>query len=285
MRLYNNNSRLYVGVLLLYYDKYAQSALMQFVELMDMTSPRSEIFIVINNESIQDHVVNLLNSVNLDRKHPVKWMMGDNTIREFTGWQEALNRLDISTHNAIVFANDTFVHHRSFGWWHKKAYSRQIRLIGASHIPEACGKMVDAGKPLSLDQVEIIRWISTSIFAMNRLAIEKLNKRIHPEQQALSEWVPGIANEELFFSNRLDNPMKQHMSRWLFQSGDKDTSWYGATQLTLENASNMKEKAMCILSEKWLAMRMNMSGVQMSDPIVKYPHRLVYAVLRRIIKL
>jgi hypothetical protein len=285
MRIIQDESDQFIGVLLLYYDKYAEKALQEFVELMDLVSDRNKIIVVINNPLIKEQVIMLLKLINVERQNPVKFVIGDNSIREFSGWQSALDLYVNSIYSAIVFANDTFVHHRTFNWWSKKSYSRCIQRLGLESKPNACGSLTSSDKLLTLEHVEINRWISTSIFAINRSAIEKLENRIHPEYQQLLDWIPGVAREESFFSPQLDKPMKEHLVRWLFQANGINLSWYGAASLTKYNAESMKAKAMCILSEKWLAMRMIMTGVKMSDPVANYPNRFFYAILRRIFKL
>ena len=211
-------------------------------------------------------------------------MDGDNSIREFSGWQKALNNYIHKPYNAIVFANDTFVHHRSFNWWVKKSYSRSVKRIGLESNPSACGSLMGSVKPLSLLDIEIVKWISTSIFAINMSAIEKLESHIHPHYHDLMAWVPGIADQEAFFSDHLDKQMKNHLINWLFKTDNKNQSWYNAASLNNNNAKSMKEKAMCILSEKWLATRMISTGVKMHDPVWNYPCSFFYAQIRRIIK-
>jgi hypothetical protein len=284
MQLSKSESNPYIGILLLYYEKYSDKALREFVDLMDLISDRSEIVVVINNLMIEKTVITLVKSLNVNRKIPLYLISGDNSIREFSGWQKALNLYRGSTFKSIVFANDTFVHHRNFNWWCKKSYSRYIQRIGLKSKPIACGSLMGSHKPLSLGHVEITRWISTSIFAMNMSAIKKLEKRIHPDHQDLLDWVPGLADEEAFFSDQLDKLMKEHLIRWLFKVDDNNSSWYGAASLTNNNAMSMKEKALCILSEKWLAMRMIMTGVEMSDPLGNYPNRFIYMLIRLFIK-
>lgn len=285
MQISKSESHLFIGILLIYYEKYLDKALREFVELMDLVSDRTEILVVVNNLKIKKSVITQVCSLNVNRKNQLKIISGDNSIREFSGWQKALNIYSLTSYKAIVFANDTFVHHRNFNWWVKKSYSRSVKKIGLQSDPRACGSLMGSVNPISLLDVEIVRWISTSIFAMNMSAIDRLEKQIHPDYQDLQAWVPGTANQETFFSDQLDKKMKDHLIRWLFESDNKNQSWYGAAVLTKNNAMSMKEKALCILSEKWLATRMITNGVKMSDPVCNYLYRFFYSQLRRFFKL
>lgn len=284
MHFFQDEKKLFVGVLLIYYEKYAYKALVEFIGLMDMISDGNEIVVVVNNLSIEKKIVNIVDTINLDRKMPLNVILGDNSVREFSGWQVALDLYNDSVYKAVVFANDTFVHHRVFNWWSKRSYSRCIQDIGFLSYPIACGNMMGAPRKISLGGAEICKWISTSIFALNYFAIEKLGKRIHPDLQELHALVPGSANEQTFFSSLLDKSMREHLIGWLFRP-DNNSSWYGSSILTNSNSLAMKEKSMCILSEKWLASKMILHGVQMRDPIENYPNKIIGKILRRIFKL
>src|SRR4029453_13034628 len=106
------------------------------------------------------------------------------------------------------------------------------------------------------------RWMTTSIFAVNRAALQALNGRVsHPE---VNDLIRTSARREEFFSQALDEALEAHLAGWLFGVPGQG-AWYGAAPLTAENAPGLASKARSILQEKYLSARLDQAGAWFFD--------------------
>jgi hypothetical protein len=191
----------------------------------------------------------------------IKSLQHDNTGLEFGAYQVGLDCIRDADPEWVVFANDTFAVHNCF-------YSvYQNHLVSALATPAddalcAAGEVVSLGKSYNIGGVRSNRWLTTSIFAINRAALRALNHRVyHPE---INELIRASPDPDVFFSEGLDSTLAAHLGGWLFGVPGQG-AWYGAGPLTQESAPRLARKARSILQEKYLAALLDDAGTWFLD--------------------
>jgi hypothetical protein len=206
-------------------------------------------------------LVGLAASTAAIRCGPVRCLEHDNTGLEFGAYQAGLDCVLDAEPDWVVFANDTFAVHNCFYGVYRK------RLLAALSIPADAGLQV-AGEVVSMPRSYTIggarshRWLTTSIFALNRSALRALHGRIYyPEVDALIRTSP---ERDLFFSDALDDVLVQHLAGWLFGVPGQGR-WYAAGPLTEASAPRLACKARSILQEKHLSALLDHAGAWFID--------------------
>ena len=191
----------------------------------------------------------------------IRCLQHDNTGLEFGAYQAGLDSLRDADPEWVVFANDTFAVHNCF-------YSvYQNHLVSALATPAddglcVAGEIVSLAKSYDIGGVRSNRWLTTSIFAINRPALRALNGRVyHPE---INELIRTSSNPKVFFSEALDSTLAAHLAGWLFGVPGQG-AWYGAAPLTDESAPRLARKARSILQEKYLAALLDKAGAWFFD--------------------
>jgi len=191
----------------------------------------------------------------------IKCLQHDNTGLEFGAYQAGLDCLRDSDPEWVVFANDTFAVHNCF-------YSvYQNRLMSALSMPAddklyVAGEVVSMARSYNIGGVRSNRWLTTSIFAINRPALRALNRRVyHPE---MNDLIRPSSDYRQFFSEALDDALVAHLTGWLFGVPGQG-AWYGAAPLTAESAPRLARKARSILQEKHLSALLDEAGAWFFD--------------------
>ncbi|HSC64492.1 MAG TPA: hypothetical protein VLD35_12705 [Caldimonas sp.] len=191
----------------------------------------------------------------------IRCLQHDNTGLEFGAYQVGLDSVREADPEWVVFANDTFAVHNCF-------YSvYQNRLVSALASPAddalcAAGEVVSLAKSYNIGRVRSNRWLTTSIFAINRAALRALHHRVYyPE---INELIRSSSDPGLFFSEDLDGTLAAHLAGWLFGVPGQG-AWYGAAPLTEESAPRLARKARSILQEKYLAALLDDAGTWFLD--------------------
>lgn len=249
------------GVLVVYSESYLKSAVSEFNQLLKDISEDSYLVVVSNNQDI--------NCLNQDGIHFMRWT---NYLGEFGAWQAGVDYL---TNNfckeklsgSIVFANDTFCHHRKFGSIERFFFCQAIKKTFVNK-PLVAGDINFSKYTYKLESVDLNFWISTYLFAINIPALVSLNWRITPSEKNIDEYVPFEFNGTSIFGERLDNNLREHIKNWLFGK-DKANSWYKAGDLTLENAKMYSSKARSIVCEKVLSASLLKNNVEFTPVFSK----------------
>lgn len=215
---------------------------------------KNGIFIVVNNNP------NLVVPVSDD----VVLLSGDNILHEFGAWQLGLdylnglaNRVNLS---CVIFGNDTFCHHRQMGAVEKFSFSRSFTMAKREVRPFASGEVTSYGGSFVLDGVSANGWICTYLFSINRAALDLLNWRIHEAYTEVKKWVPGGNDEASFFRSTMDESLKSHLTGWLFGRPGLPR-WYRSEPLQESNEKFFCDKALTIMCEKLLTVRLMRSDV------------------------
>ena len=191
----------------------------------------------------------------------VQCLAHDNTGLEFGAYQAGLDRIRERELDWVVFANDTFAVHSCF----YRVYQR--RLLAALSIPagpelQVAGEVVSMPRSFTIGGARTNRWMTTSIFALNRSAVRALHGRVYyPE---VDDLIRTSADPDTFFSPALDGVLAEHLAAWLFGAPGPGT-WYGAAPLNDRTAPKLAPKARSILQEKQLSAHLDQAGAWFFD--------------------
>lgn len=232
-----------LGILVVYYDKYFESAIQSFTQFIRKNSRRSQIIVVDNAADNRRH--RLPPGVDL-------YVEGDNRLREFSGWNAGLRAASRSGHSLVdslvVCANDTFCHHNRFGPITANAFSNAMSRSLVAQTPSTLwGERYGLGLSFSVDGLQGHHWVSTHLFGLP-IAYWHQNTQLVPER--LIAFEPG-SFEHLFDHWQASSNLREHVLRWLGQAGDVTTRWYGAA--SVRDSQSLLIKTACILAEKYVA--------------------------------
>ncbi|MEP7058825.1 MAG: hypothetical protein ABI809_13750 [Caldimonas sp.] len=186
----------------------------------------------------------------------------DNTGFEFGAYQAGLRRCADADLDWVVFANDTFSVHHNFSTVYRRHLVSVLKQAPNETAPQAAGQVESMPRSYAIEGKRAHRWLTTSIFALNRPALDLLGHKLHfPEVDAL---IRTSGNLEEFFSPRLDRAMAEHIEAWLFGTCPR-LAWYGAEPLTAINAARFANKARTILQEKYIAAVLEEAGAWFFD--------------------
>ena len=173
----------------------------------------------------------------------------DNSGTEFGAYQVGVDRLLAKCDPEwILIANDTFATHSNFATGYRDKLVAE--LAHTRGTPTIIGRVESLPQTYELAGVRTHRWVTTSIFAINRSALELLNGRVYrPAMEAL---VHDTSELDAFFSSAVDPVLREHLEVWLFRTRP-GWHWYAAEPLAAANVGKMAQKARSILQEKALA--------------------------------
>lgn len=223
-----------VFVLLVYSEKYYLKA---FEEIKKLSSnfKNSQIIIVNNNKDW-----NLDNSV-----------IGNNESFEFSGWDTAISYMKEILNNKpkyVVFANDTFCHHRSWGLWQKIKFTLAFKSMYMSNKTGICGEKNSIGSQFKLLDQEIDGWISTYLFMVSSDIVFNEKFKFSQAKKNMDRIVLNIDNNSgIKLCEHIDRKFERHINNWLFPTNNK--GWYKANNV---NIDFKLKKLECILNEKLL---------------------------------
>lgn len=98
-----------IGILVCFYPKKNCKAIEEFSDILLKTSTNAKLILIHNASSpLPPHISQKIDDVTF----------GSNSDWEFSGWDEGVeyikNNLSIDDNDKLIFANDTFCHHRAF---------------------------------------------------------------------------------------------------------------------------------------------------------------------------
>jgi hypothetical protein len=241
-----------IGLLVLYYKKYAQKAIYEFEKLIYSISNEVKIIIIINSDIL------------LDDKY--EFIKGSNKCAEFSAWQEGLDYVKNkygNNVNGVIFANDTFCYHREYKNIHSLVFKKIIKKTILEKIkPVISGEYCAYKKGIFVEGIEIKGWISTYLYAVNKVFLEKIMWCIVVDDNKLNKLFPGNERYDKFFGSDIDNSYKDLMMEWLFK-GKK--AWYKSEELDINNVNKFTLKAKCIYMEMVLSKKIDEYDVKINN--------------------
>uniref|UniRef100_UPI00124FF819 hypothetical protein n=1 Tax=Acinetobacter ursingii TaxID=108980 RepID=UPI00124FF819 len=143
-----------VFILLVYTEEYFPKAWREINFLAKNISHDYKIIVVNNNHNFT-----------LDSA-----IIGNNDHYEFSGWDSGVELIkekykDNLEH--VVFANDTFCHHRKWNFYHKMKFITGFKKFINQNSFGICGEKNYFGKDFFLNDTKLQGWISTYLFIVN----------------------------------------------------------------------------------------------------------------------
>ncbi|HIF9248507.1 TPA: hypothetical protein ACX6Q2_003411 [Photobacterium damselae] len=220
-----------------YYPEYFKKSLDKLISLNRENI--SDLNIVVVNNNASNNLIGENKTYDL--------LVGDNSYWEFSGWEQGLDFLnkkyDLKDEDIIIFANDTFCQHRSFGVIDKYIFEKGFnRLYEEKNI--AIGDVDSFGKSFEICSHTQKEWISTYLFGMHYGTV----KKILPLSSLKS------LEDEIFFLNGeikgidISISLRKHLENWLLPNDN--TGWYKARK---SDDNILKRKLLAILHEKKLS--------------------------------
>ena len=263
------------GILLTYYEPYVDHALARFKALLQSLPGRHDVLVVHNGPG----------GAALSQRVGLQVIDGDNSLREFSGWDVGLEHCRrnglLEQSDAVVFANDTFCHHNKFGPVTQFAFRQALRrLLRAPAAPVLTGEVHALGKPYQIDGLICDRWVATYLFGISSGLLQRLG-RLTPETSIADFYrpKPGHCSDDdlLEFSDLVSPNLALHVERWLM--GDGITRWQGSSSIDgARTLATVQGKANSVLCEKHLTSRAIALGGTLtnvfSSPVMRQARRL-----------
>jgi hypothetical protein len=196
------------------------------------------------------------------------FLAGDNTNREFSGWDRGLHWLrsnrEVSPNDVIILTNDTF--HRSYGTDYLELF-RPREVARALRSNALVGYMDAYPEPVTLFGHRLRSWVRSSFLISTARTIFG----IAPLQiGSIDDLVFSRAPREFF---RLDAPIseryREYIQTWLFgdqpTTGDFREAWHSQAPLAESNLDSMRAKAKCIFAEHLLSAKARALPVKLVD--------------------
>lgn len=230
------------GILLTYYERYVDYAILQFDAFLH-TLPGTCSMIVVHNGPTP-----------IKNNRPgLKIFTGDNSVREFSGWEVGLAHCRhsglLEKSDLVVFANDTFCHHNKFGSVTRFAFRQALcQLLRLPSAPVVAGVIHSFGKSFCIDGLELDRWVATYLFGLSRGMLHQLH-RLMPLTQMADFYCHDV--DTLNFSDRVSPNLASHVKHWLQGSGR--TRMKGTDAIGTLTLAQLQGKSNSILCEKYLS--------------------------------
>jgi hypothetical protein len=246
-------------VLLEFGQKHEQAALELLVPTLQRLFPSA-----IRRGAVVDNTLTRSSDVAID--HELDRVSGDNTLREFSGWDRGIawleQRYAPAMESIFVLANDTVVR------FDKHDRVRDIpadRVAAASH-GALVGWIDEYPRAVELFGLPLRQWVDTSLLVAERRTLATLRplsrpvadevvfdhdwRRIFREPSPLSENYRAYLRT-YFFGERID--------------GEFEHAWYSQAPLTEDHFEAFKVKLRCIFCEHLLSARARAQGIPLID--------------------
>lgn len=202
---------------------------------------------------------------------------GDNSNREFTGWDKGIAALQTLSGEPDVwlFTNDTLARHH--GWSEQRAarFGAEIARLGGYRAPWMLGEINDFPQPMQTPLGPYIECVATYCFAINRLLMQRLG-RLSPDNLLLDSLVyDAFEPEHRVFRDHVDPVFVEFISAWMIKDeNDPDRQkrhkwaheWQNVSALDAQSFDNLRMKARCYMSEAMLSVRALQLGADIRSP-------------------
>lgn len=182
---------------------------------------------------------------------------GDNSGREFSGWQKGLTYLHsrLDDYDAILFGNDAFL---AYGWSLLEFADRMNLNHWRRKYPSAIGQIDTKGIYLEAFGHDVSRWICTNCFFLSRPMIENIGSVVsltdNDMDTIISPQFPGHPKQKDYAAYfRKDCPLndnyKQMAVTWL--TGE----WHGKFEIQEATWDLFRTKLRSLINESLLTAR------------------------------
>ncbi len=246
-------------VLLEFGRQHEQRAIELLIPTLQRVFPDAILRGAIVDNALADHA-------ELAIDHRLHRVSGDNTMREFSGWDRGIawveRRYTPAPDAIFVLANDTVVRAEKF----ERVRDIPVDRVEAAWRGALVGYVEAYPRPVELFGLSLRQWVDTSLVIAAR-----------PTLAALRPFARPFADEELFADDwrrlfREPSPLSEnyraYLKTWLFGEridGEFRHSWHAQEPLTESNVDASKAKLRSLLCEHLLSARARARGIPLVD--------------------
>ena len=182
---------------------------------------------------------------------------GDNSIREFSGWQKGLDFLNSSNFNydIILFVNDSFLCYD--GSFLKKA--NILTVIKALINNSVIGQIDYHNEKVELLGYDTTEWIRTNCFFVPKKIIKDINNVYTVDNEKLNEFIDEDYCGRYFKEDApLSNNLKEIIVKWLTQE------WHSKFKIE-DNWQLFRNKTGAMFNESLLSARIKEKGYKIQN--------------------
>ncbi|KQN63728.1 hypothetical protein ASF13_19330 [Erwinia sp. Leaf53] len=230
------------GIILVYYDKYRDSAIEKFDCLLKSINEDYKI-IIVNNAINYDKSNYLINEIE-----------GKNVHWEFSGWDEGIKSLGgLKDDDVIILANDTFCHHNKWDYFTKLFFSRGFRSVYNKNLKTPgvflSGTTDTFWQTFSILDKKSSLWASTYLFLITSKLLKEMGGKVSIEEDDLDRLVKPDGDKAVLFGGEISENLQRHISKWMFPK-DETEGWYNSNKI---DPARRVRKIKTILNEKYIS--------------------------------
>lgn len=246
-----------IGILLVYYDHFASTAIRRFTKLVQSVASNSRVIVVFNGATPPP-----------DPAPGVVHVAGDNSLREFSGWDRGLATATelgfLRDAKLAIFANDTFCFHNKFGPITRRCFRSAFRKVLADPGGlSMAGECFELGGQASIRGLQFDTWMSTYLFGVSQPLLLQLGQ-ISPDFD-MDLLVRKTASGGVELTSEISPNMVRYLERWMGLDGESGTVWYGVHAGKASSADQRIGKLRSILAEKYLTALCRSRGATVID--------------------
>nr|WP_283131127.1 hypothetical protein [Enterovibrio norvegicus] len=227
-----------------FYPEYFDESLNRLKRMLSNLNHSENTILVVSN----NYVFNVKNINSEVESITFRFINGSNASWEFSAWDEGLKFImtnyKIDERDTLIFANDTFCHHRSFTRFDEYCFTHSVKRYLNDDV--VIGHIDKSPFPLLVKGIKVEKWISTFLFT----AKYKTIKRTLPFSQCHIDDVE-FKDGKISIS-RCDEKFNEYITNWLCNS------WYKSGS---QNKELIRNKAKAIVNEKCFSGRLKENSV------------------------
>lgn len=179
----------------------------------------------------------------------VRYVAGDNSNWEFSGWDAALGTLtEIRDEDLFVFCNDTFCFHRKWDLVSRNRFVNSFLRLADFGGAGIAGEVNSFRRWFTLGEIRMDRWVSTYLFALPGGLLKKMGGKLCLDTAMFDRLVLGVSEGKIDWGQDMDPILASHVDSWMFPK-NSELGWYNSYRASAE----MKlRKIKAILNEKWI---------------------------------
>lgn len=239
-------------------QQHEQAALDLLLPTLHRVYPGTLVRTVIVDNALED-------AVEVEIGHDLYRVHGDNTLREFSGWDRGIawleTRYEPKPSSILVLANDTVVRADK----HERVREIPADRVAAASRGALVGWVDEYPRRAQLFGLELRQWIDTSlVIAEWRTLAALLPLARPPVDEAFADDWRAIFREP----SPLSDNYRAYLKTYFFGDrgdGEFEHGWYAQEPLTERNFEAFKLKLRCVFCEHLLSARARARGIPLVD--------------------
>ena len=196
------------------------------------------------------------------------YLQGDNSEREFSGWQKGIDFLETMNlnFNVILFVNEAF---ENPGTSFLIDYASFITVFKSYILNAAIGRIDSHGKETEVLGYFTKSWICSNCFFISGKLLKSLKTFVTINNENMNDFF----EKEFIDSNStfketapINKEYKEHIIQWL------TIDWYGHFSIDPDHWNLFREKTKAILNEALLSARLR----ELNAPVLSYGQKKYY---------